>query len=113
MDYAEHDFRLSKTDKKGITLRAHLQQVAKSTGHVPEELIGPAFPDRYGHIWEYFLDLHGGRSYSAGGPNPLSWADMKAWDDFMRVGLTEWETRTIKALDLLWLRVIGEDRDDG
>jgi hypothetical protein len=104
---------LSKTDKKGITFRAHLQQVAKTTGRVPEELIGPAFPEHSGHIWTYFLDLHMGRSYSANGPNPLSWADMKAWDEFMHVGLTGWEVRAIKALDILWLRVTGEDRDDG
>jgi hypothetical protein len=76
-------------------------------------LIGPPFPDRYGHIWQAFLDLHTGRSYSANGPNPLSWADMRAWDDLMHVGLKEWEVRAIKALDLLWLRLIGEDRDDG
>jgi hypothetical protein len=37
---------------------------------------------------------------------------MKAWDDLMDVGLKEWEVRAIKALDLLWLRLIGEDRDD-
>jgi len=81
----------------------------KATGKPPEGLIGPPFPDRYAHIWSSFLDLHTGRSYGANGPNPLSWSDVKAWDDLMDVGLKEWEVRAIKALDLLWLRVMGED----
>lgn len=60
-----------------------------------------------------FLDLHTGRSYGPGGPNPLAWADIKAWNDLLRLDLKEWEVRAIKALDLLWLRVLGEDTDDG
>jgi hypothetical protein len=55
-----------------------------------------------------FLSLHSGRSYSMGGPNPLSWSDIKAWDDLMRTGLKEWEVRAIKALDLIWLKTMGE-----
>jgi hypothetical protein len=43
-----------------------------------------------------------------GGPNPLSWADIKAWDDLMRAGLKEWEVRAIKALDMVWLKVMSE-----
>lgn len=83
--------------------RAHLLQVQKSLGRAPEGLIGPAFPDRYAHIWDMFIDLHSGRSYSGSGPNPLSWADIKAWNDLMDVGLTESEVRALKALDNTWL----------
>jgi hypothetical protein len=100
---------LSKTDKKGVTLRAHLQQVAKVTGKPPQDLVSPPFPDRAGHIWQAFLELHTGRSYSANGPNPLSWSDIKAWDDMMRVGLKDWEVRAIKALDVLWMQHTGEE----
>ena len=57
-----------------------------------------------------FLSLSSGRTYAMGGPNPLSWADMKAWDDLMQVGLTDWEVRAIKALDSLWLRVMSEGK---
>lgn len=84
--------------------------MAKSTGRVPEGLNGPPFPDRFVHIWEAFLDLHGGRTYGPEGrPNPLTWADVDAWDRLTRAGLQEWEVRAIKALDLLWLRVAHED----
>jgi hypothetical protein len=92
-----------------VPLRAHLQQVAKVTGRTPPELIAPPFPERAAHVWQAFVEIHTGRSYSANGPNPLSWPDIKAWDDLMRVGLKEWEIRAIKALDVLWLNTMGED----
>jgi hypothetical protein len=92
-----------------VTLRAYLEQVAKATGKRPAELEAPPFPDRCEHVWQAFLALHSGRSYSANGPNPLSWADIKAWDDLLSVGLKDWEVRAIKALDLLWMRRMGED----
>lgn len=85
----------------------------KATGRTPEELIGPTFPERLTHVWEMFLNLHMGRTYSMGSPNPLSWSDIKAWDDLMRVGLKEWEVRAIKALDMAWLSALGEESDDG
>jgi hypothetical protein len=107
--YAEHDFQLSKTDKKGVTLRAHLQQVKKATGKTPKGLVGPPFPTRYEYLWRYFTELHSGRTYGPGGPNPLTWEGIAAWDRLMSAGLKDWEIRAIKALDLLWLRILNED----
>ena len=106
--YAEHDFPLAKTHN-GATLREMLERVAAVTGEAPEELNGPPFPDRYAHVWSAFLEIHTGRSYSSNGPNPLSWADIEAWDRLFKQGLKDWEIRAIKALDLVWLRAMGED----
>lgn len=92
--------------------RAHLLQVKKTLNKNPEGLAGPPFPERYAHVWDMFLDLHNGRSYSASGPNPLSWADIKAWNDLMDINLTESEVRTLKSLDNTWLASVRED-DDG
>jgi hypothetical protein len=111
--HAEHEFRLAKTDKAGITLRAHLLQVQKMIGRPPEGLIGPPMPTRVVHIWEMFLSLHSGRSYNVGGPSPLSWSDMKAWADLTNADLKDWEVHAIKALDSVWLRIVSEDRDNG
>lgn len=47
------------------------------------------------------------------GPLPLSWSDIKAWDDLMRADLQEWEVRAIKMLDLLWLKAMNEDASNG
>ncbi len=81
-------------------------------GRPPKDLVGPPFPDRYGHLWSAFLDLHSGRAYGMG-PNPISWPDILAWDTLTRSGLQEWEVRVIKALDALWLRMTDEDASDG
>lgn len=90
-----------------------LLAVAEKTGEVPEELCGPPFPDRYGHIWSAFTEIHAGRSYSANGPNPLSWTDIDAWNRLFSQDLKDWEIRAIKALDLVWLRTMNEDSSDG
>jgi hypothetical protein len=82
------------------------------TGRTPPDLIEPPFPDRTAHIWQAFVDLHSGRSYSANGPNPLTWSDMQAWAALMGLDLKEWEIRVIKALDGVWLQVMGEEFDD-
>jgi hypothetical protein len=58
-----------------------------------------------------FTSLHSGRSYSTGGANPLSWADIKAWDDLMQANLTSWEVQMIKHLDMIWLKIMHEDVD--
>lgn len=112
MDFAEHDFGLAVTDKAGVSRREHLQQVQKTLGRPPEGLVGPPFPDRCAYLWDAFLSLHSGRTYGAMAPNPLTWVDIKAWDDLMNAGLKEWDIRVIKALDLLWMRVMGEARND-
>jgi hypothetical protein len=109
--YAEHDFRLSKPFADGTSTREHLLQAQKSLGRPPKGLVGPPFPDRCAHIWEMFTSLHSGRSYSTGGANPLSWADIKAWDDLMQANLTSWEVQMIKHLDMIWLKIMHEDVD--
>jgi hypothetical protein len=94
-------------------VREHLQQVAKTIGRPPPELIGPPFPDRFASLWDAFLDLSAGRGYNGMGPNPISWPDILAWDTLTRTGLQEWEVRAIKALDAVWLRVMREGSSDG
>lgn len=89
-----------------------MQQVAKVTGKSLPDLELPPFPDRIAHVWMAFLDLHAGRSYGMHGPNPLSWPDIKAWNDLMREDLKEWEIRAIRALDTVWLQVVSEGRDN-
>jgi hypothetical protein len=85
--------------------------VEKSIGRTPEGLIGPDMPEEMIHVWDAFLSLHSGRTYGMNAPNPLSWVDIKAWDDLMRADMKEWEVRAVKALDGLWLRIMAEARN--
>lgn len=86
----------------------------KSLGRAPKGLQGPALPEAYRYLWEMFLDLHSGRSYSQVGPNPLSWTDIRNWSDLMHMSdLREWEVRALKRLDSAWLRSMHKDTRDG
>jgi hypothetical protein len=87
--------------------------VRKTLGRPPDGLVGPPFPERLAYLWSAFLSIHSGRTYGAMAPNPLSWVDIKAWNDLMSADMTEWEIGVIKALDTTWLRVVAEARKDG
>lgn len=93
--------------------RAHFLQVQKSTGRTPPELVGPKFPWRVRHLWDYFNLLNRGRTHSANGPHPLTWEGIKAWSEMTDTHLQEWELYAIKALDAEWLRSVQEDTGHG
>jgi hypothetical protein len=68
-------------------------------------------PERLRYLWDMFLDIQTGRTYGMDGPQPLSWREIKAWDDLTETGLQEWEVRVIRMLDATWLRVVQEARN--
>lgn len=41
--------------------------------------------------------------------NPLSFSEMKAWANLMRIPLAVWEVETIKQLDLIYLKCQSEE----
>lgn len=91
----------------------HLAQVAKQLGKSLDEVeqfnSDALFPDIAAHIWSSFLQLHEGRTYGMSGPNPISYDIIKAWCDLTSITLTPWEIETIKSLDNLWIKTIGEE----
>lgn len=84
-----------------------LEQVEKTLGVTPPELIAPDFPDLLLYLWEAFLDLHKGRSYGMNGGNPLTWSDIVAWCNLTGIVLSSWEVTTIKALDMAWVAAMS------
>ena len=91
----------------------HLAQVAKQLGKSLDEVeqynSDALFPDIAAHIWSSFLQLHEGRTYGMSGPNPISYDIIKAWCDLTSITLSPWEIETIKSLDNLWIKTIGEE----
>lgn len=71
----------------------------------------PCFPDIASHIWHTFIELHGGRTYGANGPNPISYDIIKAWCDLSHIDLLPWEVEIIKSLDNLWIKTTSEEAD--
>lgn len=47
----------------------------------------PRLPEGGRMLWDWFIDLHGGRTYHMAGPNPISYADMLAYCVLKRIPL--------------------------
>ena len=105
--YAEEVFSLAKTDQSGITERAHLEQVWKSTGKKPDKLDLPYFPSLLKYIWDSFLILSQGRQAGMSGPQPLTYTDIKSWVELTGYEVTPFELEVIKKLDSTYIKVIN------
>jgi len=105
-DWAEHQFKLNKTDKDGISQREHLEQVQKQTGRRIEELESPTpFPTLLSHVWSAFCTLSNTRTAGYSGPNAISYYEIKAWKDLTDTPLKSWEVEALKRLDAVYLGV--------
>lgn len=104
LDYAEHSFRLDRTDKDGVSERERLTQIQDQIGKELPDLVGPSFPDLLLVTWENFQSLHSGRTYGMSGPNPLSAADIVAWCDLYQVELSGIDLALIRALDTAFIQ---------
>lgn len=83
----------------------------KSTGTTPADLVMPPFPAPLKHLWAAFLALHQGRTYSMGGPNPLTYESILAWVTLTGTDLSAWDVEVIKTLDMIWLKAMSEDQN--
>jgi len=54
-------------------------------------------------LWGWFCELAGGRQYSEVGPMALTYSEMKAWCELMKVTPTAWEVETIKEIDRAYI----------
>lgn len=99
IEFARHEFRLSKLGADGVSLRDTLKTVERQTGKMPAEGINPvAMPLELLYIWKWFADLHAARPVGVA-PGPLLYSEMLAYFSLMRVTPREWEITVIRALD--------------
>lgn len=103
LDYAEHEFSISKPDKNGTSQREHLLEVQRQTGKTPKELEGPPFPTLVSHIWSAFIALSSARSMGMSGPDSLSYTEIKNWMDVTNNRLSARDVEALKSLDVIYL----------
>lgn len=104
--WAEHQFKLNKTDKDGISEREHLEQVERQTGRRLEALESPTpFPVALSHIWSAFISLSNSRSAGFSGPNPITYEQIKAWKELTETPLDAWEVEAVVGLDRVYMGV--------
>lgn len=61
-------------------------------------------PYNISYLWEWFVDLSGGRQYGMDGGMPFSWSDIKAWIWLTGNKPTPQDIKVIKQLDLLAIK---------
>jgi hypothetical protein len=103
-EFAEHDFKLSITDKNGTSRRAHLEVAQASIPSPLPELQPPCeLPLVAEGIWGAYNSLQCGRTSNGFGPNPLGWAEIASWAALTNTRLRPWEVRALRRLDMLYL----------
>ena len=103
VEYAEHEFSVSKPDKSGTSEREHLEQVERQTGHRPKALDGPDFPLLMSHVWSAFVVLNASRTMGFSVPNPISYQEIKTWKELTDTPLSSWEIEAIKRVDVVFM----------
>lgn len=92
-------------------MREHLQAHERQTGMPHERLANaPPLPVGCAPLWRGFMEMHNARSWGMGGPLPLSFVEIDAWQRVRRVRLEAWEIAAIKAADAAYLRVQAKAR---
>ena len=59
----------------------------------------PEIPEFGRYLWEWFVELHSGRSAGMAGPDPISWRDIADWSALTGIKVLPWEVRAIRAMD--------------
>ncbi len=101
--FAEHEFQLSTRQKDGSSLREHLESVQRQTGNTPSRLEQISLPYCIVYLWHWFCELSGGRGYSEHGPMQLTYSEIFAWSQLMKIELMVWEVTALKQVDRVFI----------
>ncbi|WP_430251683.1 phage tail assembly chaperone [Neorhizobium sp. DAR64860/K0K1] len=63
------------------------------------------------HLWRWFLDLHGARSFGFSGPNPISFVEIRAYLELLRIPAEPHHVEILRALDSAYLEHAYASRD--
>jgi hypothetical protein len=104
IEYARHEFRLSKRDDKGASLRETLKVVERMKGFTPPEAVNPCeFPVVLWDLWQHFLILNASRGAGMAGASPITQLDLFAYSQLHRVVFEGWMLEAIRRLDRIAL----------
>ncbi len=63
-------------------------------------------------MWEYFEQLHAGRSSNGYSANPISYLEIKAWSDLTGIRLSSFDLRAIRSMDNTFLVYAAEKQQE-
>lgn len=103
IEYAKQELKYgSESDPN--SLRSQLLSVERQSGKTPrelEELI--KLPDNCKQSWHWFLELSNSRTEGFSGSNPISYSDIKAYFDLMKIEPRDFEVALIKSFDIAFI----------
>lgn len=80
-----------------------LIEIRTQTKVVAPELINLApIPAEIEYLWDWYLDLAGART-AGFSVNALTWSDVRAYFDLLKISPEAWEVRTIRRIDAAFL----------
>lgn len=85
----------------GRPLRDHLASLARTSGRQDPQL-NATCPEEWEHVWEWFKTLSNRRSR----PNPISFAEVGAWQRLVGARPTPREVRMIVKLDDMFREIV-------
>lgn len=101
--YADSEFTLSEPQSDGIPLRAHLENIAKHSKELPEELANAVErPELIFYLWEWYCELSAERMRPGQMPSRISAESMKALEWYHCIKLEPWEKKALRMLDNLF-----------
>lgn len=70
----------------------------------------PEIPHCLYHVWNWFWELHGGRSSGFNGPEPILYSEINAWVNTKKILIHDFEIDIIKKMDSIYLNFVNEHR---
>lgn len=105
-------------DDSGSTKRDSLMQILQTAEEGTEMYDSalaqieesPEIPFYLEHIWQWFWQIHRGRTYGMSGPNPLTWTDIESWSNILQTEVRPIEVEIIKEIDSVYLEYTAEQK---
>ncbi len=91
------------------TVRQNYESAARQLPEFAKRLIGPPLPQSMEYLWQWFIELHRGRTLNGMGPTRASHQDVLAWQQMYGVHPRPWELRALMSLGTLWVNINSEE----
>jgi hypothetical protein len=111
--FAEQELELNTLQDDGSTLNDHLKSLWRQTGRKPDQLERVEFPPLMRAVWSHFLELNNARTSNGFGANPLTYAEIYAWNNLTGANVSADDVRIIKQLDNVYLHYQAQQTKKG
>jgi len=95
-------------------MQAWLSITPKDSERTNEQIYGGELPDvpfEYGHITQFITDI-GTAMHGFDGLVPLTFTEIKAWSDSMKINLTEFESSALRNMSVSYVSVFNNPKSE-